>query len=229
MKKKILVATAVSALTVSLFSGSVFAAEAPKAEAAKVVSNDKNAGIKETPTTREAYLLTLAKERGLSMWGAEQYDRQQSEKAQAQMIAAHPEVAQTQGLSVVAPEDSYMTIENTQKYSQNTNFSAKVMATLKIYSYGSFRQINDVTGVGSARVSGMYNYTWNQNYAWTSPTSSQLQASPATAIDIGATGYFSIVTSVGVSVGGFGVSGSTGTDVTQTSDTMNLTYHYSLY
>ena len=101
--------------------------------------------------------------------------------------------------------------------------------SLKIYASGSFRQIVDVTGVSSRRVSGTYDYDWEENYAWTSPSAEEVREEGATAIDIGANGYFVVEVPYEINLGGFGFGGAYGNTFRYESEEMDIIFEYDLY
>lgn len=124
---------------------------------------------------------------------------------------------------------TYNTISGTKTYDRNKSFKAEVNATLKIYNFNntSVRQIAALQGsVSSKPVTGTHNYKWNQQSKWADPTGGKY---PTSKITIGASGYFSITTTAGISGGvpGFSVSGSTNTYYT--SDYINITRTFSCY
>lgn len=117
-------------------------------------------------------------------------------------------------------------------YSKNRNFSAKLVATIKVYSSGSFREIRDISGIGSRANSGIHTYEWDEMYAWSDPKEGS-SGFPTTSITIGASGYF--ITAVSSSVGagldipGFSVEATYGGMTYFYSDDLHLEGNYRVY
>lgn len=202
-------------------------------------SEDTNTGTQisgeTTNITYDQYLKVIANEKGISIKEAKKIDQQENvviEKKLAKKIAqlriegffAINSLATTSGTY------SYVSIQRNTTYPGNRSFSAGITATLKIYTYGSFRQICSVQGLSSRRVSGSYNCTWIQQYSWQDPLNNQM---PCASVILGAMGYFECSTTVtgGISGGltGFQVSATVGNTTYYQSHSLDMQTTYSVY
>ncbi|AFK85131.1 MULTISPECIES: hypothetical protein [Thermoanaerobacterium] len=146
-----------------------------------------------TPISKEEYISKLAKEKNISL--------QEAYKIESNTIAAG---------SIY-----YYNYTKTFSYPKNSGFKAELVATLKLYSQGSFRQIEDVVAIGSKGVSGTHTFRWIQISAYSDP---QMGSSkfPTTSVTLGANGYFEVLSqdsiNTSVELPGFSFSYSTGNE-----------------
>lgn len=202
--------------------------------------NEQN--IIETEITYEQYIEALAQKHNITIDEAIERDNKENEKYEAKLKKRFPELfsnssdeqntlLRASATTASTGTYSYVDISHTQVYDENPNYSASVEASFKIYNYGSFREIVNIMGsVGSRRISGLYNYTWEGTNHWDDPAGGQY---PTTSVVISAKGYFQVQVDSSVSVGfslpGFDLGGSVGGTDTYLSETMSIYYTYRLY
>ncbi|MBU5677244.1 hypothetical protein KQI88_12550 [Alkaliphilus sp. MSJ-5] len=167
-----------------------------------------------TPISEEEYMTRLAKDKNISL--KEAYEM---------------ELKNLSSLRSSGNTFRY-NYSKTFTYSRNSSFKADLEATLSIYTGGSFRQINEVLGVGTRRRSGLYDFDFIETYSYSDP----LQGSskfPVGTVHLGANGYFEVVVSgsVGgsIEVPGFTFEASVGQDAIWLSRTMSMDGSYSVY
>lgn len=179
-------------------------------------------GAKLTPISRDEYISILAKEKNISIQQAYEIETRSSKSY----------LGTSALLSTTASPYYYYNYSKVFTYSKNSHFKAELVATLKVYSSGSFRQINDVMAISSRRYAGLYDYTWSQLTAWSDPQPGSSKF-PTTSITLGASGYFEVSTSYSIDLStdlpGFSVGGSSGGQHIYQSNTMFMSSSYSVY
>lgn len=184
--------------------------------------------IKVVDITYDEYIKIIADEKGISIDEAKKLDMEQNQKNEKKLAKNFPNLKSVNSLD--SGSYSYQTIEQIFTYPYNSSFKAAITATIKIYTYGSFRQINYVQGISSRRVAGLYEYSWVQSYVWQDPGNEQM---PCTSVNLGAVGYFEVTVSksLGLSGGlpGFSISGELSNDVIYQSNTLSMQTTYSVY
>lgn len=169
-----------------------------------------------TPISAKEYIQRLANEKNISY--EEAYELENGERKERAVVTYYYDY------SKVFP------------YTSNSDFKAVLQATLKIWSDGNYRQIEDVLSISSKRSSGLYNYSWIQTDVYSDPQPGS-SGFPVTSVVIGAKGYFEVTmtysqeTSIGGELKGFTFtySSSTTNEYHYISDTLSMRGNYSLY
>ena len=114
--------------------------------------------------------------------------------------------------------EEYYDYEKVFTYSKNSDFKARMEATLTLYVNGSFREFTKVDSLTSRRDSGLYENEWIQ-------TASFHDIYPD-RVKLNTQGYFSVTVSKSfgesIDLPGFSVDGSTGINMIYLSDTMKM-------
>lgn len=118
-------------------------------------------------------------------------------------------------------------LSETREYPKNSEFSASVKATLRIYRNGDFAEITEVLGeIFSEAVTETNKYQWVEGTVGYTP-----QSLPTTKITIVATGYFKIpknfIKGIEFNIHGFNASISSGTIRDYYSDNMIIEKSFS--
>lgn len=118
-------------------------------------------------------------------------------------------------------------LSETREYPKNSEFSASVKATLRIYRNGDFAEITEVLGeIFSEAVTETNKYQWVEGTVGYTP-----QSLPTTKITIVATGYFKIpknsIKGIEFNIHGFNESISSGTIRDYYSDNMIIEKSFS--
>lgn len=165
-----------------------------------------------TQISFDEYVSILSEEKGISLQDAYKLESRE-------------------GIRLLAGETIYYKYSKVVEYYENRSYSAKLLATIKIYTSGSFREIRGISGVGSRPNSGTHDYDWIEVYSWTDPYDSL--DFPTTQVTIGATGYFEVRVSTTVGVGmdipGFSAGVDYGGETIFTSNDVNLEGTYRVY
>lgn len=115
---------------------------------------------------------------------------------------------------------------------KNSGCTAILEATLKIWADNSYKQIENVMGVGSRRNSGTYQAQWIETYHYSDPQQGS-SSFPTTKIVLGASGYFRITSTYALNtstqIPGFSLGSSSGGTYTYESTSLNMNATYSLY
>ncbi|MBR0596822.1 hypothetical protein [Sinanaerobacter chloroacetimidivorans] len=164
--------------------------------------------------TYDEYIALMAAANDLTLQEAKALDARDSQVKLAKINKLDPN-------TVTAASTQYYKASKTFTYSGNSNFKAKSEATIKLVGAGSMYSISDVTAVWTMGSNGVYTWEWHESSAWKSGMT-------ASKVDLGGSGYFTITYNVsaggGISVPGFSVSGSVGTTITYTSNSMQMSW-----
>jgi len=122
---------------------------------------------------------------------------------------------------------TYSIVQNwTQVCPQNKNFSAEMQAIIELTKGGNYIQINRVSSLASSLASGLYTASWSQINSSVRSTSGKW---PSGMVEMIVTGKFYSTTSVSAGVSGFGVSVTSGKNVTYVSPSMTIQRTYKSY
>lgn len=167
-----------------------------------------------TPITQEEYISRLAAEKNISFQKAYSMELKDSE------------------YQILSGTTYYYDYVKRFTYSRNSSFKADLEATIKIYTDGSFRQIDDVLDVASRRAAGVYDNDWIETSAYSDPDQGSDEF-PVTSVTLGAKGYFEVRTTfelnVSVDLPGFSAGGGSGGEFIYQSETMSMRSTYSVY
>ncbi|MFA9397447.1 MAG: hypothetical protein ACERKV_04170 [Clostridiaceae bacterium] len=171
-----------------------------------------------TPISKDEYVSKLANEKNISIWEANEM--------QSRTTLLSLNYLMTSGTIY------YYDYAKTFTYTGNSNFKADLEATLKIWSSGSFRSIENVLTIGSRRTSGIYNNDWIETAKFSDPQPNS-SSFPVASVTLGANGYFQIKSTYNYSITGgipgFSASSSVGGEYIFKSSTMNMRGYMSLY
>ena len=124
----------------------------------------------------------------------------------------------------------YYLFEAPESLNGNDDYSAAVVARIKMYGWSSFRQICDVGNIHTKMAEGPSCATWHETDAGMEEDESDF---PLTSVHFYGQGYFTVSVNVGntagVSLSGFSAGSSHGGTVTYTSEEMLMTPKYQAY
>jgi hypothetical protein len=167
-----------------------------------------------TPISKSEYISRLAKEKKITVEEAYELELDDAVLARNSMV-------------------SYVDYTKNFTYSENSNYNATLLATVKIRKWqGGAAQIENVLSVSSQRRSGLYEYRWIETDAFSDPVENS-SSYPVTSVVLTAKGYFEVVVDISVegsvNLPGFGVGGSVGSVITYISDNMVMRSTFSVY
>lgn len=93
----------------------------------------------------------------------------------------------------------YYGFTKTQALDKNNWFKATLVATLRLYVYNSYAQIEGISGISTKLASGLYLCKWQQQSVSSYPDENDSTSFPCGRIDIMGDGYFYVEPNISVS------------------------------
>lgn len=202
-----------------------------KANSSKAINNNPNFIIEDV--SKEDFLKARAIDEGITIEKAKIRDNEANKKYYEEYKKNHPIKRLGASYSVLRTGHPVITekkITQIFTYPGNSNFEAQQSAYIKIWSDGSYRQINECWTHYTRRKSGLYSCLWHEN---ATKVDTDTGTFPCCNLTLKADGYFSFEINTSVNAGftlpGFSCGITTGGVDTFLSEDMFMSTYFSVY